>query len=414
MKTVCYNVSDFCTIKSGKRLPAGSDFSDEPTPFKYIRARDIKSGKITLDDVAFIDAETQRRISRYIINQGDIAITIVANIGDVGYATEDCDGINLTENAVRLTNFDENVVCSKYLAYYLGQPSMKTYMENLAAGAAQAKLGIYKIEKMKVQLPEVPIQRAVVEIIEQYDKLIEANNKRIKVLEQMAENLYKEWFVRFRFHGYETAKFENGIPKGWSKQRLDQFGISLDSGSRPSGGIDDSLNEGIPSLGAESVNGMGEFDYNDVKLIPFDYYQKMKRGKSTGSDILVYKDGEYIGKTTIFMNAFPFSQFAVNEHVFLLNANSSEYQLYLYFTLHLHEYYMLMQNLNRNAAQPGLSKPDMNRIKIVVPDIAVIQQFNEIVKPIMDHIFSLASQRNNLVEQRDLLLPRLMSGKLEV
>jgi len=207
MKTSVYRIGNICSIKSGKRLPAGFDFSVEPTKYRYIRSRDIKAGKICLDDVAFIDEETKKRIKKYIINTGDVAITIVANIGDVGYATQDCDGINLTENAVRLTGFDKSIVFSKYLSYYLGQPSMKLYMENLAAGAAQVKLGIYKIEKMKVQLPDVSIQKAIVDIIEKYDNLIEVNNKRIKVLEQMAENLYKEWFVRFRFPGHETAEF---------------------------------------------------------------------------------------------------------------------------------------------------------------------------------------------------------------
>lgn len=334
-------------------------------------------------------------------------LTISAR-GTVGVVFYRCESFLPIVRLIALV-VDEKIADTRYIYYLLKCGRIDGY------GTSQQQITIPYLKKKRIQIiTSLDKQKKIASILSAYDNLIEVNNKRIKVLEQMAENLYKEWFVRFRFPGHEKAEFENGIPKGWSKQRLDQFGISLDSGSRPSGGIDDSLNEGIPSLGAESVNGMGEFDYNDVKLIPFDYYQKMKRGKSTGSDILVYKDGEYIGKTTIFMNAFPFSQFAVNEHVFLLNANSSEYQLYLYFTLHLQEYYILMQNLNRNAAQPGLSKPDMNRIKIVVPDITTVQKFNAIVKPIMNQVFHLASQRYNLTKQRDLLLPRLMSGKLEV
>ena len=222
MNSVYYRISDICKIKSGKRLPAGHDFSIEPTPYRYIRARDIKSGKITLDDTPYIDEGTRQRIKKYIINAGDIAITIVANIGDIGYANKDCDGINLTENAVRLTSFDENVVYPKYLAYYLAQPFIKTYMENLAAGAAQSKLGIYKIEKMKVELPRLSFQKEIVRIIDKFDRLIEINRNRIKTLEQMAENLYKEWFVRFHFPGHESAEFENGIPKGWKYIRADK------------------------------------------------------------------------------------------------------------------------------------------------------------------------------------------------
>ena len=104
----------------------------------------------------------------------------------------------------------------------------------------------------------------------------------------------------------------------------------------------------------------------------------------------------------------------MNELVFLLKALKKEYQFYLYFTLHLPEYFALMQNLNRNAAQPGLSKPDMNRIKMVVPNIETVRLFNETIEPILARIFGLALQTRNLTKQRDLLLPRLMSGKLEV
>ena len=140
----------------------------------------------------------------------------------------------------------------------------------------------------------------------------------------------------------------------------------------------------------------------------------MKRGKFDGNAILVYKDGAYIGKTTIFRNEFPFKVFAANEHVFLMKANNFVYQNYLYFTLHQKEYFYLMQNLNRNAAQPGLAQPDIKRIKITVPSENVIRQFNAIIEPMFDEVFQLAKANRNIAQQRDMLLPRLMSGKLEV
>lgn len=308
---------------------------------------------------------------------------------------------------------NEKIVDPLYFYYYI--KTNIDYFKHWGSGATFPEISGNAMRRIKVRIiEEVSLQKKIAAVLYSYDNLIEVNNKRIKVLEQMAENLYKEWFVRFRFPGHETAEFENGLPKGWAEMKLEQFGISLDSGSRPSGGVDDALTEGMPSLGAEAVNGLGEFDYSNVRLIPFEYYRKMTRGKNTGRDILVYKDGAYIGKTTIFMNGFPYESYAVNEHVFLLNALDADYQLYLYFTLHQAEYYALMQNLNRNAAQPGLSKQDMNRIKIVVPIRERVMAFNKIVEPILKQVFGLAIQKQNLIKQRDLLLPRLMSGKLEV
>ena len=218
------------------------------------------------------------------------------SLGSVQYITEKCWPLNTSLYA---KNYRGNN--PRYVYYYL----QTMHLEQYNAGAGVPTLNQNHLQRLKITVHSFSEQEKVVEILSAYDDLIDINNKRIKVLEQMAENLYKEWFVRFRFPGHETAEFENGVPKGWKENRLEQFGISLDSGSRPSGGVDDSLEDGMPSLGAEAVNGLGEFDYNNVKLIPFLYYDQMKRGKSTGRDILVYKDGAYIGKTTIFMNGFP-------------------------------------------------------------------------------------------------------------
>ena len=204
METKVYKISDISKIRRGKRLPAGHSFSIEPTPFPYVRSRDIKGGKILTDNFVYLSFETREVLQRYIIEAGDIAITIVANIGDVGYCEAYCDKANLTENAVRLTKFDKKVVDSKYLCFYLGQSYMKQYMESLAAGAAQSKLGIYKIEKIKVPLPHLPFQQKIASILSTYDSLIENNTKRIRLLEQMAENLYKEWFAYAKIKDYST------------------------------------------------------------------------------------------------------------------------------------------------------------------------------------------------------------------
>lgn len=298
----------------------------------------------------------------------------------------------------------------KYVYYFL----QTMHLEQFNAGAGVPTLNQNHLHSLKLLIHERPQQEIVANFLSRYDEAIENNNKRIKLLEQMAQNIYKEWFVRFRFPGWQNAKFENGIPEGWEIQKLEEFGITLESGSRPSGGVDTSLDEGIPSLGAECINGLAEFDYSNIKYIPVEYYEKMKRGKNKGNHILVYKDGAYIGKVTLFRNHFPFEKYAINEHVFFLNTANSNYLNWLYFTLNQESYFNLMQNLNRNAAQPGLSQPDIGRIKIRFPSEDVVVKFNEFVEPILNTVFNLAKANQNLSKQRDLLLPRLMSGKLEV
>ena len=305
---------------------------------------------------------------------------------------------------------------TEFTYYYLSTKEVVSYLSNIAESSQATFPSFLPKDLGGITLPNVNVktQKKIASILSAYDSQIENNQRRIKLLEQMAENLYKEWFVRFRFPGYENAEFEGGMPKEWELERLEDFGIVLETGSRPKGGIDSSVETGVPSLGAEAINGLAEFDYNSLKLVPQDYYDKMKRGKSKGNHILVYKDGAYIGKVTIFRNGFPFKEYSINEHVFFLNTKDCDYQNYLYFTLHQKAFFSLMKNLNRNAAQPGLSQQDMNGIKVFKPTKDVVNTFNQYAEPIFNEVFSLAKEIRLLTHQRDLLLPRLMSGKLSI
>jgi len=375
--------------------------------YPFIQTGDVKKANLYITEFDTTYSEFGLAQSR-LWPKDTLCITIAANIAESAILGFDAC---FPDSVVGFVP-KKNKADLKFVKYLLDE--FKVYMQQISKGTTQDNLSLDKLRRVKFYAPDYDVQVKIAKVISAYDDLIENNNRRIKILEQMAENLHKEWFVRFRFPGYEQAEFENGIPKGWNISRLCELGISLDSGSRPKGGIDSSLKEGVPSLGAEAIQNIAQFDYSSVKYIPYDYYDKMKRGKFDGNAIFLYKDGAYIGKTTIFRNKFPFEQFAVNEHVFMIKANNSEYQNYLYLTLHQEEYFNQMQNLNRNAAQPGLSQGDIANIKIDVPSEPVVSLFNEIVDPIYDEIFELAKKNKNLTKQRDMLLPRLMSGKLEV
>ena len=349
-----------------------------------------------------------KKVSKY--NPGDILLSnIRPYFKKIWFA--DCIGGCSNDVLVFHPNKD---IDAKFLYYVLSDNNFFNYATLTSKGTKMPRGTKRAILKYWIPNLSLATQQKIASLLSAYDSQIENNQKRIKLLEQMAENLYKEWFVRFRFPGFENAEFEGGVPKGWKLERLEDFGIVLETGSRPKGGIDSSVETGVPSLGAEAINGLAEFDYNSLKLVPQDYYDKMKRGKSKGNHILVYKDGAYIGKVTIFRNGFPFKEYSINEHVFFLNTKDCDYQNYLYFTLHQKAFFSLMKNLNRNAAQPGLSQQDMNGIKVFKPTKDVVNTFNQYAEPIFNEVFSLAKENRLLTHQRDLLLPRLMSGKLSI
>lgn len=391
----------------------GDSFTDEG--INYFRSEMLGKAKY-LDKssgMMFISESTHNKLKRSQIEADDILFSMAGiYLGKLAIVKDEDVPAN-TNQAVALIRFNKDVNID-YLYYFMVQKSFNAYVNCMSAQAAQPNINLKQIGNLQIALPTDEQQKRIAGILSTYDNLIENNNKRIRLLEQMAENLYKEWFVRFRFPGYEDVEFQGKSPKYWNKLRLDQFGIQLESGARPKGGINSFIDDGVPSLGAESVKGLAEFDYSDVKLIPEEFYRKLKRGKNRGNHILIYKDGAYIGKVTLFKYGFPFERFAINEHVFFMNSIRAEYQNYLYFTLKQTSYYTLMQNLNRNAAQPGLSQLDINRIKIIEPDQGTLVSFNDFVEPILKEVFQLAKKNHLLIKQRDMLLPRLMSGKLEV
>ena len=383
-------IADICKIKSGKRLPKGCVFADGITQYPYIRARDIKAGKINGDDLVYLDEEIHKKLSQYIVTTNDVVITIVgASVGDVALVTEQFNGFNLTENAVRLTDFRDDVN-PVFIAYVLNSQSYWELMQKIAGGSAQPKLGIYKIEGIPLNLPAYEQQNKIVDILSSYDNLIENNQRQIKLLEEAAQRLYKEWFVDLRFPGHENTPIVDGVPEGWKQCLLGDINCSLESGSRPKGGIDVSLVDGVPSIGAENVIGLGCYNYSSEKLITKDFFSKMKRGKLCDKDILIYKDGAYIGRTSLFQDGFPHLEAAVNEHVFLLHAADEHIQYYLFFTLYQQKYYQKMQKLNKNAAQPGINSKAMMSLPVLLPTEDILDRFDSFTMPLMHKIFNLA------------------------
>ena len=379
-----YKIENICDIKSGKRIPLGFDFVIHETQHPYIRARDNKNGRINTDDLIYLDDSTFAKIKKYIIEENDIAITIVgASIGDIGFATKEVNGFNLTENAVRLTNFKDNV-SSQYLFYLLVQNQYKEFMQTIAGGAAQPKLGIYKIQRIKVQLPPLPTQQKIASILSAYDNLIQNYKKQIEALQTAASELYKEWVVRFRFPGYQTTKFENGIPEGWKVVLASELGEFV----RGKNITAEEMQEGMIPVISAGIEPSGFHNQSNVK----------------GVSLTISNSGANAGYLQI-----NYSNIWAADCSY---CNSAKH-IYFYYEL-LNNMRVVLFNLQKGAAQPHVYAKDINKMKIILPPSELIETANKKIKLMHEKIYSLQQQITNLTQQRDLLLPRLMSGKLEV
>ena len=423
-----YRLKDICSIKSGKRIPLGMDFTTEITNYPYIRARDIKGGKIQTDDLIYIDEIVFNIIKKYIIKSGDIAITIVgASVGDVAYAQEEIDGFNLTENAVRLTEFN-SIVDGKYLFYVLNQEQYHEYMQTVAGGAAQPKLGIYKVERIKVFLPPLNIQKEIASILTAYDNLIENNNKRIRLLEQMAENLYKEWFVRFRFPGHEKAEFVASklgkIPSSFSVTNMGDVFEEYIGG----GWGNDEVSEEFP-ISASVIRG-ADFPsvwHYDVSTCPKRFHKKSnyKSRQLHDGDIVMEISGgtseQPVGRTVLvtqdLIDRFEGGRVICASFCKMISLNKEKISPYFfYFWMH---YLYDTRIIDRFQLQStGIInfkfEPFLKKGIVMLPSKDVMLSFDKHIIPLFKEINQLAIQNDKLSRQRDLLLPRLMSGKLEV
>ena len=381
--------------------------------YKFIKPTDMEVGmRFTPKTEEYYSSEAYEKYIRSLIPPLSTCVVTIGSIGKKITLTDDYCFVNQAVNAV----VPEKEKYDPYFVFY----SLKNMLHRVKAADTGASSGRENVSKsnfsnLTLEVPcDISHQHKISSILCSLDNLIENNLKRINLFEEAAKNIYREWFINLRFFGHEKVKFHNDLPIGWEISELGEILEKLESGSRPKGGIDKELREGIPSIGAENVTGLGKYDVDKEKLITLDFFEKMNKGHLEDKDILIYKDGAYIGKTTLFQDDFPSSKCAVNEHVFLIHAKKKVYQYYLFFTLNTKEYFSKMQLLNSNSAQPGINQPKLKSLLLKIPDEKTAIAFDKLVSPLLKQVFILAKQNQILKEARDILLPRLMNRTIEV
>lgn len=280
---------------------------------------------------------------------------------------------------------DKQRVDRKYLYYYLLHQT-PFYLGGVN-GATMVHITKQNMENKTVFIPKSLLtQRRIASILSAYDNLIENNNKRIRLLEQMAENLYKEWFVRFRFPDHEKAEFENGLPKGWRRAPLKTI-CEFERGKNIT--ASEMISGNVPVISAG--------------VSPSGYHNK---SNVLGTSVTISSSGANAGFVSIHYEDIWAADCS------FISEESTKYIYYVYEVLN--NMRAVVDNLQRGAAQPHVYPKDINRITIVVPDENIRAKANEKFFQLHKMIANLLQQNIFLSRQRDLLLPRLMSGKLEV
>ena len=310
-------------------------------------------------------------------------------------------------------------------------------------GSGVPTLNRNHIHPFPVARPPLPTQRAIAHVLGTLDDKIELNRRMSETLEAMARALFKSWFVDFdpvraKMEGHwqrgeslpglpaehydlfpdRLVDSELGeVPEGWDVKALESLLETLETGYRPPGGVS-GIVSGIPSVGAESIEQVGVFDFSKTKYVPLDFYNGMKRGVVEEGDVLIYKDGGRPGElepaVTYISQGFPFSAFCINEHVYRVRTKRFSQQL-LYCYLTTSAAFWQMRELATGVAQPGLNRRAVESIAITVPaDNRLLSAWQEKIGPLLDECNINGLESLNLSQIRDALLPRLVSGEVEV
>ena len=355
METTKYVLKDLLTIKNGKDHKA---LADGPYP-------------------VFGTGGVMRYAEKYLYDKVSILLPRKGTLTNIQYV----DQPFWTVDTIYYTVVNEKLADPYYLFCYVNSLDLSGY----DSGASIPSMTQKAYNKIKINLPDKETQKTLGEAIKAYDDLIENNNKRIAILEQMAENLYKEWFVRLRFPGYENAEFVDGLPKGWEYVKLGEYAnISTGKCNR-----EDAEEDGIYPL--------------------FDRSQEIKRSSTW------LKDCEAIivpGEGTSFIPRYYKGKFNLHQRCYCVEPKIDNIGQFIFQTLMLNRIYFLY--VATGATVPSLRQNNFTNMKILMPDISLVRKFEEIVSTQLQKINLLKESNENLIKQRDLLLPRLMSGKLEV
>ena len=369
--------------------------SDTSTKYKMLRTSDVRNGFINLENLNCVTEETFIKWTRRgKLQVGDVILTREAPLGEVGI-------VRCAENyflGQRLVLFRANpAVCdNRFLLYAFQFHDNKQAIISKGVGATVLHLRVPECERIEIKVPDLQTQKRIGDILSSYDELIENNQKQIKLLEEAAQRLYKEWFVDLRFPGNENTPIIDGIPDGWEFRTLSQI-ADVVMGQSPKSEFYNQNQQGLPFH-----QGVGS--YGTRFVIDTTYSTSFTRIAEAGS--VLFSVRAPVGRLNMTKNKVIIGRglAAINHR-----AGMQSYLFYL-----LKERFFKDDIIGNGAIFASISKDELLGQKFTVPDDDLVVKFNTIASDIDKKISGLADQITLLTEARDRLLPKLMNGEIKV
>lgn len=405
-QTVTFEEAPFEIIDGdrGKNYPNQSQLHEEGYCL-FLSATNVTKDGFVFDSCQFVTQEKHEVLRKGTVDRGDVVLTTRGTLGNVGFYSENIPFPHVRINSGMVTiKSDLHELLPAYVYYYLKSDLFQSQVRALQSGAAQPQLPIRDIKKIKFNYPDLPTQERIAAILSAYDDLIENNRRRIALLEQAARLLYREWFVHFRFPGHETAKFVDGLPEGWEEKKVGDLGAVV-TGKTPSKKVGANFDGHIPFIKTPDMHGK-IFVLSTGETLTEQGAKSQEKKTLPPRSILVSCIGT-VGVVTMNAN---YAQFNQQINAVVPDAGNSNY--YVYFALESIK--PRLEAIGGGVTMANVSKSKFESVPVLVPNQSAQQDFHMLVEPIFDQIMQLAKVNAQLTRARDLLLPRLMDGRIPV
>ena len=406
-----YELGEISDVKGGKRLPKGHNLIETPNNHPYIKVKDMSNDKLLklTEDFEYIENETFNQISQYTVKKSDLIVSIVGTIGLTNIIDYSLDNANLTENCAKITNLKEGYNI-EFVYYYLNSNIGQNLIQEATVGAVQKKLPIKNIRTLKMPFPNITIQNKIVKILSTIDKKIEINKRINKNLLSIADAIFKKEFINFdEYLEEDLISSDFGlIPKNWYYKTLDEISdVAIGKTPPRKETWWFSEKEGVKWVSIKDLGNSGTYIFETSEYLTEEAIDKFNV-KLIPEDTVILSFKLTVGRLGITTE-----EMTTNEAIahFKLNQESPISKEYLYLYLKNFNYEELGST---SSIAKAINSKIVKKIPILVPESNKLNEFKELFENLFNEIKSNQLEINNLTKLRDTLLPKLMSGEIDV
>ena len=378
-----------------------------------LKVTNCKNSGFSLSEISYLPFSSNQKYSQNELQLHDVIIATVgshpnlvnSSAGRSAIVNSFVTGFFLNQNAVCIRTKDANILNQLYFGYYSKYYLFQNYIQMRGKGAAnQMRIAISSIKAYPMPLPPIEHQSYIATILSRYDSLIENYQKQIKLLEEAAQRLYKEWFIDLRFPGHENTKIVDGVPEGWNYYRISEKYKTV-LGGTPSRAKSNYWGGNIPWINSGEINKLRVI--NASEMITQEGYDNSSTKLMPIHTTILAITGATLGQVS-----YTEIETCANQSVVGIIDESNQTNEYLY--LNISNNILSIVNKATGGAQQHINKDIVNDYHILVPEDKTLTSFKKLVSPMFALMKELLLSIESLTEARDRLLPKLMSGEIEL